>query len=74
MSSSLYWKPISHEAHHVNTELKYILEKRFIAMPAVLNHEHVSYLEGLKDAGVKGADELIEAIEKHEQIEISLRY
>lgn len=73
MSSSLMWRP----AHPVESgtlprELKYPLSRRLWDTDgstghgdAVVDAGHIPYLEGLRDAGVKGADELIKLIETH---------
>ena len=72
MSSSLYWEPVNKENKYFPDELKYALRKRFGSLieRVALNYDDVSYLEGLRDAGVKGAEELISAIEKHDEVVI----
>ena len=49
--------------------IKYVLRKKFGGfIDTTLGEFDVAYLQGLSDAGIKGADELIAAIEKHETI------
>ena len=70
MSCTLYWKPVSKKEYQVGDfQLRDILEKRY-GYPSNLNYSDIPYLEALVDAQVEGADELIEAIRKHDKIEI----
>jgi len=70
MTCQLYYRPISKKDFAVgDMTLRDILEKKF-GFPTILNDSHVTYLEALYDANVEGADELITAIHKYEQIEI----
>lgn len=72
MSTTLYWKPVTLEAGYLPDELKYILQKRYEGYieGVTIGPKSLNYLEGLKDAGVKGAEELMELIEQHEKIRI----
>lgn len=75
MSSSLCWKKvIIQEAKYLDDELKFILRKKYDGnWPVRLfsnDSNEMGYLEGLKDAGVKGAEELIEIIRENEQVDI----
>lgn len=70
MGCSLYWRPIPKKQYRVGEyQLRDILEKRY-GYPSELDCSDVTYLKALDDAGVEGADELVEAIEKHGEIEI----
>jgi hypothetical protein len=72
MSSSLYWKPVTKESNSLPNELKYALQKRnegYIE-GTTLDYSDISYLEGLRDASVKGSQELIDAIEQYEEVRI----
>lgn len=53
-------------------KLKHLLEKRF-RVPCLLDRDNISYLEGLVDAGYPEAKELIEAINKYDEIELEYR-
>lgn len=71
----MYWRPAPKEeppAHDLPYELKRAVAQRFWghdgtlhADDHLLSKEDVPYLEGLADAGVDGATELIEAIRQH---------
>jgi len=69
MSSTLYWEPVNREQKDIPDALKYVLQKREGGtVRTTMGHNDILYLRGLMDAGVKGAEELIEAIEKHDQV------
>lgn len=72
MSSNLYWKPVMKESNDLPDELKYALQKRYEGYieGTILEYDDISYLEGLRDAGVKGAQDLIEAIKQHDLVRI----
>lgn len=70
MSQDLYYRPISKKSISVGDfQLRNIIEKKF-GYRAVISYISIPYLEALQDAGIEGADELIEAIRKHDEIEI----
>ena len=72
MSCTLCWKPVAKHSYHISEiQLRNILDKKY-GYPAKLNYGDISYLTALDDAGVNGANELINAIEKHDEIEIFL--
>jgi hypothetical protein len=69
VSCSLYWRPPG-KGHQVGDfPLRRAIENRF-GRTAVLDYAAVDFLQGLAAAGVDGATELLEAIEKHDKIEI----
>lgn len=69
MSSTLYWEPVQRKQKDLPDTLKYILQKKVGGtVDTVMSGRDISYLRGLEDAGIKGATELIEAIEKHGQV------
>lgn len=78
MSKSLYYRPIvPTEEKILPPELKRILAKRLFDSDGSLNCEeeiltkdHNNYLTGLADAGVFGAQELLDAISAHGMIAI----
>lgn len=76
MSQSLYWRPAKpRKESSLPDTLKLILKKRYETLDCanendVLDAGALPYLEGLADAGVDGAKELIAAIKRHEQVEI----
>lgn len=68
--TTLKWQPEKIDGNYLPDELKYELQKRFYGSiyEQVLAEEDLSYLEGLRDADVDGAKELIKAIYKHGRI------
>jgi len=76
VSSNLYWLPVvPEEGNALDIQLKFTLRKRFHT-PVAVNFRRVDipYLTGLADAGIDGAKELIEAIEKHSIIKVYEEY
>lgn len=71
MSCTLYWRPVIHrrDSSPGGVALRNAIEEEF-GLPTTLDLDAVPFLRGLKAAGVDGASELIEAIEKHEQVEL----
>ena len=84
MSSSAYWRPVIETplGNLLPDEIKHVLARKYqdhdgsLSGKTILNHEHIPYLEGLRDAGngkiANAAEDLIEAIEKHEEIEFEI--
>lgn len=79
MSASMYWRPVypKPEAAYVDDQIRHALAPRLwgqsgsdSAGPDELDATCLPYLEGLRDGGLKAADELIDAIRKHGSIEI----
>jgi hypothetical protein len=78
MSFNLYWRPVKPTtAKSLPRDLKKPLAKRFFDSdgslkggPVTLTDKDSDYLEGLADAGVDGAEELIEAIRRHGAVEV----
>jgi hypothetical protein len=69
MSSSLNWQPVNKKKNYLDCELKFILQDKF-SLPNIFDHSDVAYLTGLKDAGVKGASDLINEIEKQGEVKV----
>lgn len=80
MSTSLYWRPAPKDVPPADTlpsELKKALARRYWdhdgsmwADEREFDSADVPYLEGLRDAGLDGAAELIAAIKKHGRVEV----
>ncbi len=74
MSSTLSWMPFAarHDAI-LPYGLKIALRKRYgDSLDGVhMGSEDIQYLAGLRDAGIKSAEELIVAIEKHGEISLT---
>jgi len=74
MSTDLYWRPIA-KGKALPIALKWILEKRWFGIgrgygPICIDRKSIPYLDGLVDSKIEGAQELIELIEKYDEIEI----
>lgn len=73
MSSSLMWRPVVPiEGYSLPFELKKTLSRKLWDTDGSTGHgdatmttADIPYLEGLMHAGVKGAKELIDILEKH---------
>lgn len=73
MSSTLMWKPVMpEEGQPLPRKLKFVISRKLWDTDgscgeghAVVDESLIPYLEGLRDAGVDGAEELIEIIRKH---------
>jgi hypothetical protein len=74
MSSTLVWqiKPKS-DYKSLKYQLKVVLEKK-VNFPCVVCCTDLAYLSGLRDAGIDGAEELMELIEKFDEIELNLEW
>lgn len=76
MSSTLMWRPaLPQESGDLSYELKRTLSRRFWDTDGSCGHGEAvvgigdrSYIEGLRDAGVKGADKLLDILDKHGEI------
>lgn len=73
MSSTLMWRPVVPvEGYSLPYELKKTLSRKLWDTDgstgggeATMTENDIPYLEGLRDAGVKGAEKLIEILRKH---------
>ena len=71
MSMNLYWEPVDRDAHDLDDKLKYALRNRYGGtVDTIMNESDVRYLEGLLDAGIKDAQDIIDAIEKHGRVRV----
>lgn len=73
MSYSLYWRPISTKKNNAGKDqaLKWAMQKKFGSpINRTIGESNIEYLQGLKDAGVDGASDLIDAVEKCGSIEL----
>lgn len=80
MSSSLYWRPVPKDPppYDVPEDVEGALRRRYWEndgtardQPAELDSRDVLWLEGLRDAGLSGASELIAAILEHGTIRLT---
>lgn len=76
MSANLMWEPAKRKAQSLPDGLKFVLRDKYgwDGNRKIYGPGQLSYLRGLADAGVEGAEELIAAIEKHEEVELWLEY
>jgi hypothetical protein len=75
MSANLMWEPAKRPAESLPDALKFVLRDRYgLEHRQTFGRNQVPYLQGLADANIEGALELLEAIEKHESVELWLEY
>ncbi len=78
MSSTLYWRPTEERGKQLSDELKLSLRKRYgDPVLATLGSADIPYLNGMVDAEVPFASEvmkLMELIDKHGAIVIEEKY
>ena len=75
MSSNLRAEPTVRKNLDLDTQLKFALRKRYgEPVSATMSKNHIDYLTGLKDAGIKDAEKLIDFIEKHDEIFVKEEY
>lgn len=73
MSSNLYWRPFGEGEKNLPNQLKFAMRKNTKYSGGIdtrLTYSDLGYFEGLRDAGVEGADKICEAIEKYDEIEL----
>ena len=72
MTMNLYWTPIlPPDDNNLSDQLKFALRKRFNGcVEMTMNVCSIPYLQGLSDGGIKDAQKLIAAIEKHDEIRV----
>lgn len=81
MSLSLYWQPVPEpQPEDVPGDLDWLLRQRYWDAqgyprtdPVDLDSRDIAWLEGLRDAGKDGAEELIAIIRKHGTIRLTWR-
>lgn len=73
MTSSLCWEPIdvSNNLNGDDDQLKFILREKYDSpVYIILDHYDLNYLQGLRDAKVPCADQVIQLIETYGQIRL----
>lgn len=72
MTTSLYWKPISTDEYGVSDHLRNILRKHCdqVCVFTTLDQSDISYLQGLADAGIADATNLMAAIREYGEIQL----
>ena len=77
MSATLIYEPVKPKNYKtLGDKLKYILIEKFDLRNGTqrLNNSHISYLEGLVDAGIEDAKVLITNIKKYDEVDVFLGY
>ena len=76
MSATLQWRPADSGYHDLDHELRFILQKSLLqdSKAHIFDEADVPYFQGLADAEVKGAEELLTAIQQHKRVEVTLRW
>ena len=71
MSSNLCYRPVEDYKYDLSTEVKFMLRKVYgDPIDVTLSNSDIPFLTGLKTAGVKEAEQLIDAIHTHGEIEL----
>lgn len=73
MSTNLYWRPKPTKKNNAGSDsaLKWALQNRYSnPIDKTIGINALDYLQGLADAKVSGAQDLIDAIEKYDEIEL----
>lgn len=75
MGSNLLWKPKVTEGEPLPYKLKRVISRKLWDTDgscgegeATVDESLLPYLEGLKDAGIDGAEELIDIINTHKEV------
>lgn len=70
MSSTLKVEPANREKKSLPTGLKWVLQKKYkgVIHNQLMNLSDLPYLQALVDSEIEGAQELINFIEKHEEV------
>jgi len=69
VSSNLTIEPINRKKKSLSTELKFAARKRYgEPIRTELDKSDVPYFQGLVDAGIKDAQDVLDMIEKHDCI------
>jgi hypothetical protein len=82
VSTSLYWRPVPKDPppYDVPEDVEGALRRRYWetwpdmgprSEPREMGETDIAWLEGLRDAGLEGADELIAAIREHGTIRLT---
>lgn len=79
MSTNAYWRPVvPKKGNDLSDDIKRKIARRYmdhdgsLSGSVRLDSAALGWLEGLRDGGVKDAGKLIDAIEKHHEIEVWL--
>lgn len=70
MSCTLYWKPVGGGRPVGDAQLRDLLRDEYGEYPCRLTAEALPFLRGLRAAKVDGAADLLNALEKHDTIDL----
>jgi hypothetical protein len=73
VSGTLYWEPSKRKKNPVGGNAVNQLRDLLMARQK-LDRRDIKYLEGLRDAGLSCAQELLDAVEKYDEITLSVEY
>lgn len=73
MSGTLYWEVPKPGKPVGDLQIRNAIQKRY-GDQATLGHSDKGFLEGLAYGNVKGAQELLDAIEKYDEINVYVGY
>lgn len=72
MGLTLIWRPLA-EGTDLPDELRRVLEAKYRThWPIRISRDEWGYFEGLRDAKISGAAEVLDLIEKHGELELDL--
>jgi len=74
MSANVCWRPANTGKKDVPDDIHSIIRDLRDGANYEMDYTDITYLEGLRDGGCKGAQKLIDAINKHEEIDIIIEY
>ena len=71
MGSDLVWRPIAKKKQIGGITLKNIVADTF-RLPIIIGNSHADFFRGLRAAGVEGAEEILQLIAKHGEIQLDI--
>lgn len=77
MGATLVWRPVvPQEGRELPYKFLAVLERREqgLSVESYWGPDDLDYLQGLKDAGIDGAEDMIAAIKKHGHIKLNREY
>ena len=75
MSTNLYWEPVEpHPANSLPDKLKFVLRETWgWPVKCTLDSSNIGFFRGLAAAGIDGAKEVVELLEKYDAIKLEER-
>ena len=73
MSETLCWRPMRSDRNTLPSHVARVLKNKYEGLDnVIIQYGEIPYLEGLRDAGLDGAQELIDAVNDHGPIQLFL--